>query len=159
MDHAALAGPGPHHLPSEAALRFADNLMSMRPDDEDLARCLDVFRQSPKGDLFGVGERKGDPVATLYYGLRFDAARRLPGRFGCFLLDTAGIQTALASAGQILENPPGGRGAFTERASAWLEAMSGEDYLDPVDLLDGPLRILNRAWDLQKGAVGVMQWF
>lgn len=158
VDHAALTEPDHRTSPSDAASRFAESLMRMRPNDEALSRCLDAFHQSPEGDFFGVGTRKGDPVAALCYGLGFDAARRMPGRFGCFLLDAGGVRTALAGAGQILADPPGGRAAFSERVSAWLKVMS-DDKLDPLLLLDDLLRILRRAEVLGMGAVGVMQWF
>jgi hypothetical protein len=106
-------------------------------------------------DIFMVGTRKGDPVAALFYGHTFSAARRLPGRAGCFLLDEAEARATLAVVGPLLEQPTGGRAAFSARVEAWREAMTDAPELKPLDLLDEPLRVLRRAADTGSAVVAV----
>lgn len=159
MDHAALPGPGLRYDHGEAAVWFESGLDGLRPDDEALARCIDSLHETVDDGTFIAGTRKGDPVAALFYGLTSDAARRLPGRAGCFLLDEAGAGMALAGAGPLLERPPGGRTAFSRRAAAWLDAMTDAPELDPLDLLDGPLRVLRRADETGSAVIAITQWY
>lgn len=159
MDHEAITAPGPGRLPSDAARRFEDNLDCLVPDDGAIERCIDALNETIDDGTFVEGARKGSPFATLCYGLTFDAARRLPGRGGCFLLDPAEASTTLASIGPILTEPPGGRTAFTERADAWSDVMTDAGGLDTLNLLDGPLRVLRRADETGSAVIAVTQWY
>lgn len=159
MDHAAIEEPGPGHLPSEAALLFGENIDRIL-DDEAVDRCIDTFNEAIDDGIYVETARKGSPFAALCYGLTFDAARRLPGRGGCFLLDPGEVSAVLASIGPILEQPPGGRAAFTERANAWCDVMTdAAGSIDTLNLLDGPLRVLRRADETGSGVISVTQWY
>lgn len=103
--------------------------------------------------------RKGDPIAALYYGLGYADARLLPGRFGCFLLDPAEVRAALADLDHLPLAPRVSLDTYTARTRAWLFALCDDPDLDPLTLLDGPLRALRSAAASGQGAVGVMQWF
>lgn len=160
MDHAAIETPGPGHLPSEAARLFEDNLDCLVQDDEAIERCIDTLNEAIDGGTFVESARKGNPFAALCYGLTFDAARQLPGRGGCFLLDAGEVSAVLASIGPILEQPPGGRTTFLERAKAWSDVMTGAGgSLDTLNLLDGPLRVLRRADETGSAVIAVTQWY
>jgi hypothetical protein len=159
MDHAAVAAPGPGHLPSEAALLFGDNLDCLVQDEEAITRCIDALNEAVEDGVFVEGARKGSPFAAFCYGLTSAAARRLPGRGGCFLLDASEASAALASIGPILEQPPGGRAAFAKRANAWGDVMTDAGGLDTLNLLDGPLRVLHRADETGSAVISVTQWY
>lgn len=164
MDQADLvdSAPKPGYTapgPSDAAFRFADTLITDRPDDDALDTCLASLTHAPQDEIFHVGVRKGDPVAALYYGLGFADARLLPGRFGCFLLEPHAIDATLTTIGHLPHRPHVSRKVFKTRVAAWLAAVSDDADLDPFTLLDGPLRVLRRAQELRVGAIGLMQWF
>jgi hypothetical protein len=158
MDHEALPAPGHRYQPSEAAEQFARGLASLRPPDEAIDRCIDAFHHTVDDAFFMKGARKGDPFAVLCYGLTFGAARRLPGRAGCFLLDEAEAVTTLATVGPVLEQPPGGRATFADRAETWIDVMTDAPELEPLDLLDGPLRVLRRAAETGSAVIAVTYW-
>lgn len=160
MDRAAIEAPGPGHLPSEAARLFEDTLDCLVQDEEAIEWCIDALHEAIDGGTFVESARKGSPFAALCYGLTFDAARRLPGRGGCFLLDPGEASAALASIGPILEQPPGGRTTFTERADAWCDVMTDAGgNLDTLNLLDGPLRVLRRADETGSAVIAATQWY
>jgi hypothetical protein len=145
--------------PSDAAYRFAETLESRRPDPDVRDACLYALEDTPKSEFFHVGVRKGDPVAALHYGLGYGDAYRLPGRFGCFLLAPDAVRTSLTRLEHLPEQPAVGRERFAERTAAWLEAVSDEPGLDPLTLLDGPLKVLRQAGEQHIGAIAFMQWF
>lgn len=160
MDRAALPERGYRYAPDEPAVRFESGLDDLRPDDETRTQCVDALHETVDGGTFAVGTRKGDPYATLCYGLTFNAARRLPGRGGCFLLDPVEASTVLGSIGPILEHPPGGRAAFTERADTWCDVMTDAGgSADTLGLLDGPLKVLRRANETSSAVIAVTQWY
>jgi hypothetical protein len=159
MDHAALPAPGHRYQPGEAAMRFVEELASLRPPEETIERCIGAFHHTVGDIHFMEGARKGDPFAALCYGLTFGAARRLPGRAGCFLLDEAEAVTALASVGAVLEQPPGGRPAYADRVETWIDIMTDAPGLEPLRLLDGPLRVLRRAAETGSAVVAVTHWY
>ena len=145
--------------PSDAAWRFAERLEYQRPDPDVRDACLRALEDTPKSEFFQVGVRKGDPVAAVYYGLGYNDAYRLPGRFGCFLLNPDAVRTRLTRLDHLPEQPAVGRERFAERTGAWLAAVSDEPDLDPLTLLDGPLRVLRQADERGSGAIAFMQWF
>lgn len=159
MDHAALPGPDRRNASSEPAVWFESSLDGLRPGDEALTKCIDAMHDTVDDGAFAVGARKGDPVAALCYGLTFGAARRLPGRAGCFLLDETGARTVLADVGPLLERPPRGRPAFSDRVTAWRDVMTDAPELEPIELLDGPLRVLRRAVETGSAVIAVTQWY
>lgn len=163
MDDAALAEPAERgygsHCPADATLRFAEVIEAHRPDPEFRDRCIDAFASANDPEIFHIGVHRGDPVAALCYGLGFSAARRLPGRFGCFLLDAAEVRSAVNELTAVLERPGPGRRDFTARCAAWLAVMADEPNLDPLMLLSGPLGVLRDADARSLGTIGVMQWY
>jgi hypothetical protein len=163
MDDAALAEPADFghgsHCPTGATLRFAKAIEAHRPDPEFRDGHFDAFASASDPESFHIGVRKGDPVAALYYGLGFGASRRLPGRFGCFLLDAAEVRSALPELEVLLDRSGPQRQAFSVRCAAWLSVMADNPDLDPLVLLDGPLRVLRHANERGLGTIGVMQWF
>lgn len=163
MDQATVLAPADLRYtfpsPSDAAQRFIDTLDALRPDPTALDTCLRALSETSKQELFHVAVRKGDPVAALYYGLGFDDARLLPGRFGCFLLTADDVDSSLTALEHLPERPHIGRGRFATRATEWNAAAADEPALDPYTLLDEPLRILRLARRQRVGVIGLMQWF
>lgn len=163
MDDAALAEPTERgygsRCPTDATLRFAEAFEEQRPDQEFRDLCVDAFTAAGDPEIFHVGVRKDDPVSALYYGLGFAAARRLPGRFGCFLLDANEVRSTLHEFGVLIERPERERHDFGVRCAAWLSVMADEPDLDPMILLNGPLDVLRHASTRGLGAIGVMQWY
>ena len=123
-----------------------------------LDACIAAIGEVTEADRFVVAVRKGDPVAALFYGLGSAASRRLPGRGGCFII-RAHAQPDLVELTQILDISAHERARFAGRASRWLEAMGDQPDLDPLELLDGPLRLAQRAQEGRTGLVAVMQWY
>jgi hypothetical protein len=158
LDVAEPARPGHRAFqPTDAAVRFQEDLLGLRPDPDVLDACIAVIGEAAEMDRFVVAVRKGDPVAALYYGLGSAAAQRMPGRAGCFLLD-AHAQAELAELAQLLDVPVRERARFADRVSRWLEAMGDQPDLDPLMLLEGPLRLARRAREARMGLLAVMQW-
>ena len=144
--------------PTDPAVLFQEELLGLRPDPDMLDTCIAAIGEVTEADRFMVAVRKGDPVAALFYGLGSAAARGLPGRGGCFLLQPF-AQADLANLTQLLDMSARERVRFAGRASQWLEAMGDQPELDPIVLLDGPLRLVERARETGTGLVSVMQWY
>jgi hypothetical protein len=165
MDEAEIVGPPRDgytaDCPTDAAVRFHEELLARRPDPDALDVCIAAIGEASAVDdanNFVVAVRKGDPVATLLYGLGFAAAARLPGRAGCFLLPAA-ADAELAAFADLFDLAADERARFAERVSRWLEVMSDQTDLDPFKLLDGPLSLARRARETSSGLLAVMQWF
>jgi hypothetical protein len=107
---------------------------------------MDAFDSASTPEIFHVGIRRGgDPVAALCYGLGFSAARRLPGRFGCFLLDA----TAVRSSMNELEAPTRRRTSPTSPVSPGLQILCDRNVMT-----DYPSRLPQRYLDAgQSGTV------
>jgi hypothetical protein len=163
MDDAALAEPAErgygNRCPTHSTVHFAEAIEAHRPDPEFRDGCVNAFASASDPEIFHVGVRKGDPVAALCYGLGFSAARRLPGRFGCFLLGATEVPSALHELATLVERPGPERQALSERCAAWLSVMADEPDLDPLILLNGPLSALRHASARGLGTIGVMQWY
>jgi hypothetical protein len=165
MDEATIAEPeslhrGPH-CPTDAVARFTEMIGARVPAaDDDINACIDAVAEVDEEDDFVVSVRKGDPVAALFYGLGFAAARTLPGRFGCFLLTADEVLAAVPAAHSFLSMDAFRRAQVLARIYAWLEVAGdvSADF-DANGLIDGIPRILLRAAELGRGAVGVVQWY
>ena len=144
--------------PTDAAVRFQEELLGLRPDPDVLDACVAAIGEVAEVDSFVVAVRKGDPVAALYYGLGSAVAQRLPGRAGCFLLH-ARAQEDLASLTGLLDASAHERARFADRVSRWLEVMGDQPDFDPLILLDGPLRLARRARETHSGLLAVLQWY
>jgi hypothetical protein len=158
MDDAPLAEPGFACRPSAAAVRFMEAVDAGVPD-MDAEACVNAVGEVADEDRFVAAMRKGDPVAALFYGLGFAAARTLPGRSGCFLLTPDEVRAAVPAASAILGMDARRRARVAARIRAWLEVSGDEPDLDVDELVDGMPRMLLRAADLGRGAVGVVQWY
>lgn len=165
MDEARLAEPeylhrGPH-CPTDAVTRFSEMIGARVPGaDEDINACIDAVAEVGEEDDFVASVRKGDPVAALFYGLGFAAARTLPGRFGCFLLTADEVLAAVPAARALLTMDAFRRAQVLARIYAWLEVAGdvSADF-DADGLIDGIPQLLLRAAELGRGAVGVVQWY
>ena len=163
MDDAPLAEPESRgfgrHCPTDAVLRFTDNFEALHPD-LDADACMNLLADLTDEDRFVASIRRGDPATTLYYGLGFDASHALPGRFGCFLLTAEEVTTAVPTVEAILTMDPKRRAQAVARMCAWLE-VAGDESADfnVEELIDEPLRILLRAKEHGRGAIGLMQWY
>lgn len=163
MDNAALAEPQARgygsHCPTDEALRFSE-MLDARRTDFDADACFDVLADRADEDRFVAAIRKGDPVATLYYGLGFEAAYALPGRAGCFLLTGDEVPVVAPTVETILTMDPHRRSDVLTRMRAWLEVVGdASDDFDVEALIDEPLRILRHAKEHGLGALGIMQWY
>lgn len=165
LDEATIAEPelacNRPYLPTDAVLRFLEMTGARVPEaDADIDTCIKAVAEVEDEDCFVVSIRKGDPVAALFYGLGFAAARTLPGRFGCFLLTADEVVAVLPAARAILTMDAPRRAQVLARIYAWLEVAGDVSIgFDAGDLLDGVPRILLRAAELGRGAVGVVQWY
>ncbi|HEV2637716.1 MAG TPA: hypothetical protein VGX23_21365 [Actinocrinis sp.] len=162
MDDVDVAAPahlgyGPTY-PSDPAVLFQEELSGLRPDPDVLDVCVAAIGEVTEADRFVVAVRKGDPIAALFYGLGSAAAQRVPGRGGCFLVHSH-AQADLAELMHLLDVSAPERVRFTDRVSQWLTVMGDQPDLDPLELLDGPLRLVNRARETRSGLVSVMQWY
>ena len=147
------------YCPTDAVLRFADNFEALRPD-LDADACMDLLADLTDEDRFVTSIRKGDPAATLYYGVGFDASHALPGRSGCFLLTAEEVTTSAPTAAAVLTMGAERRARAVARMRAWLEvAGDAPADFDVAALIDEPLRILQRAKEHGRGAIGLMQWY
>jgi hypothetical protein len=144
--------------PTDRAVLFQEELLGLRPDPDVLDACITAIGDVTEEDRFVVAVRKGDPVAALFYGLGSAVSRRLPGRGGCFII-RAHAQPDLVQLTHVLDISAHERARFAGRAAQWLEAMGDQPDLDPLELLDGPLRLAQRAQENQTGLVAVMQWY
>jgi hypothetical protein len=144
--------------PTDPAVLFQEELLGLRPDPDVLDACIAAIGEAAEADRFVVSVRKGDPLAALFYGLGSTAAQCLPGRGGCFLLH-AHAQTDLVELTHLLDLSAHERARFAGRASRWLQAMGDQPDLDPLELLDGPLYLVNRAREARTGLISVMQWY
>lgn len=142
--------------PTDAAVRFQENLLGLRPDPDVLDSCIAAIGGAAEADRFVVAVREGDPVAALYYGLGSAAAQRLPGCAGCFQLH-AHAHAELTEPTQLLKLSARDRARFADRVSRWLEAMGDQPDLDPLTLLERPLRLAYRAQETHTGLLSVMQ--
>ena len=162
MDEVDVVGPAhPGHgtaCPTDPAVLFQEELLSLRPDPDVLDACIAAVGEVGEEDRFVVAVRKGDPVAALFYGLGSAAALSLPGRAGCFLVH-ADAQADLLEIERLLDVSAHDRARFAGRVSQWLETMGDQPDLDPIELLDGPLRLVHRAREARTGLVAVMQWY
>lgn len=158
MDDVDVAEHDAAHRPTEPAVRFQQELLGLRPDPDALEVCVKAIGEVAEADRFVVSVRKGDPVAAAFYGLGSTAAQRVPGRGGCFLLHTH-AQGDLAELTRLLDVSAHERAIFTGRVSRWLTAMGDQPDLDPLDLLDGPLHLVEHARETKTGLVSVMQWY
>jgi len=163
MDDAPLTEPESRGLgrycPTDAVYRFTANFEALRPD-LDADACMELLADLTDEDRFVTSIRKGDPAAALYYGLGFDAAHALPGRSGCFLLDAEEAAAAVPAVAAILAMDAVRRAKVVTRTHAWLEVAGDESAdFDVEALIDEPLRILQRAKEQGRGAIGLMQWY
>jgi hypothetical protein len=97
-------------------------------------------------------------LPALHYGLGYADASLLPGRFGCFLLDPAGVRASLAVLEHLPATPCIGLEKYTKRVDAWLAVFGDEPGFDARMLLEGPMRVL-RAAAPNAGAIGFTQRF
>lgn len=164
--------------PTPAARRFAAFARSGGPSAPAVAAmkeaAMDLLRGAEghaeghaKGDeggdeggtdgsaTFVAAARKGDPAVALCYGLGAEAAARLPGWFGDFLLTAAEVRAVLPHAESVLAVAGPRRTEILARIDAWMSAMSDDPGFDAGTLLDGPLRVLRYAAANGTGAVGV----
>ncbi|MDQ0941552.1 hypothetical protein [Streptomyces sp. V1I1] len=151
--------------PTPAARRFAAFARSGGPSAPAVAAMkeagMDLLHDAGRaGDTEGsaafvAAARKGDPAVALCYGLGAEAAARLPGWFGDFLLTTAEARTVLPYAESVLAVAGPRRTEILARIDAWMSAMSDDPGFDARTLLDGPLRVLRYAAANGLGAVGV----
>lgn len=141
---------------TDPAVLFQEELLGLRPDPDMLDLCITAIGDAAEADRLVVAVRKGDPIAALFYGLGSGAAQRVPGRAGCFLLP-AHARGDLAELRLLLDISAQERALFAGRASQWLKAMGDQPELDPLDLLDGPLLLVERALEAGSGLVSVMQ--
>jgi hypothetical protein len=144
--------------PTDPAVLFQEELSGLRPDPDALDVCIAAIAEVAEENRFIVAVRKGDPVAGLCYGLGSVAAHGLPGRGGCFILP-AHAEADLEKLTLLLDVSAEARTRFAGRAARWLEAMGDQSDLDPLKLLDGPLRLVRRAREAGLGLVGVTQWY
>ena len=145
--------------PTDAAVRFQEELLGLRPDPDVLDACIAAIGEAAEADRFVVAVRKGDPVAALYYGLGSAVARRLPGRAGCFLLHARAQEDLATFTGLLDALSHERRARFAQKVSRWFAVMGDEPDLDPLTLLDGPLRLARRAREARTGLLAVMQWY
>ncbi|MBF9072365.1 hypothetical protein [Streptacidiphilus fuscans] len=160
----AFFDPGPYGpVPTELALRLQDGLAATGSADEQYEavkeELLRLVPQHEGVDLFCASTRKGDPVAALHYGLGPEAVFQLPGCFGDFLLDAAGVRATLPGMEAALDLAPGRRRAVEERIRDWLAGMTDGTEHDLNDLVDGPLRVLRHALRHGLGAAGMTLWY
>jgi hypothetical protein len=151
--------------PTPAAGRFAAFARSGGPSAPAVAAMkeagMDLLRDAERaGDTEGsaafvAAARKGDPAVALCYGLGAEAAARLPGWFGDFLLTAAEARAVLPHTESVLAVAGPRRTEILARIDAWMSAMSDEPGFDARTLLDGPLRVLRYAAANGLGAVGV----
>lgn len=159
MDHEPITDSSHRHWGTDAAQRFEEQLQCLTPDDAAIDRCINALHDAVEGGTFAEGARKGNPFAALCYGLTFDAARKIPGRGGCFLLSAAEARATLDSLGPVLESPPGGRDGYGDRADLWANVMTDAGGLDTLELLDGLLRMLRCAAETGCGVIAVTQFW
>ncbi|WP_217621789.1 hypothetical protein, partial [Streptomyces lunaelactis] len=126
---------------------------SVRPGP--VTASTDLLRGTEGSAAFVASARKGDPATALWYGLGAEAAARLPGWFGDFLLTAAEVRAVLPHAESVLAVTGPGRTEVLARIDAWMSAMSDVPDFDANTLLDGPLRVLRYAAANGTGAVGV----
>ncbi|MFF4231660.1 hypothetical protein [Streptomyces sp. NPDC001820] len=167
--------------PTPAAHRFAAFARSGGPSAPAVAAMkqagMDLLRDAegdPEGDAGGdtdgdtdgavVGRaafvaaaRKGDPAVALCYGLGAEAAARLPGWFGDFLLTATEVRAVLPHAESVLAVAGPRRTEVLARIDAWMSAMSDDPGFEAGTLLEGPLRVLRYAAANGMGAVGVTE--
>jgi hypothetical protein len=151
--------------PTPAARRFAAFARSGGPSAPAVAAMkeagMDLLRDAERaGDTEGsaafvAAARKGDPAVALCYGLGAEAAARLPGWFGDFLLTAAEARAVLPHTESVLAVAGPRRTEILARIDAWMSAMSDDPGFDARTLLDGPLRVLRYAAANGLGAVGV----
>jgi hypothetical protein len=151
--------------PTPAARRFAAFARSGGPSAPAVAAMkeagMDLLRDAEgAGDTegsaaFAAAVCKGDPAVALCYGLGAEAAARLPGWFGDFLLTAAEVRAVLPHAESVLAVAGPRRTEILARIDAWMSAMSDDPGFDAHTLLDGPLRVLRYAAANGMGAVGV----
>lgn len=144
--------------PTDPAVLFQEGLLGLRPDPDVLDACIGAIGEAAEADTFVAAVRKGDPIAALFYGLRSGAAQRLPGRGGCFILHSHD-QVGLTELAYVLDVSAHERARFATRVSRWLEGMGDQPDFDPLELLDGPLRLVHRARETHTGLVAVPQWY
>ncbi|WP_328861417.1 hypothetical protein [Streptomyces sp. NBC_00306] len=150
-------------LPTPAAHRFAAFARSGGPSSPAVAAMkeasMDLLRDAEGDAAFAAAARKGDPAVALYYGLGAEAAARLPGWFGDFLLTAAEVRAVLPHAESVLAVNGPRRAEILGRIDVWMSAMSDEPGFDAGTLLDGPLRVLRYAAEHGAGAVGVSETY
>ncbi|MFI6345584.1 hypothetical protein [Streptomyces sp. NPDC050560] len=96
---------------------------------------------------------KDNPVAALFHGLGPDRASRLPGVAGDWLLSSDQVRAGLPDLTRTLT--PVGEGA---RDLVLARIRDWPDVEDPVDLLDGPLRVHREAARAGLGVLAVRLW-
>ncbi|MGY5049740.1 hypothetical protein ACWDE0_29635 [Streptomyces sp. 900105755] len=109
--------------------------------------------------LFVATARKADPFSALAYALGPDAALRLPGRFGDFLLDAGQVRARLPAVEEALVLTGTPRRDAIERIHAWMTGVGDDPDHDADELLDGPLRVLRHAASTGCGAAGQVRWY
>lgn len=158
MDDVDVAEHGAVYRPTAPAVRFQQELLGLRPNPDVLDACVAAIGEAGEADRVVVAVRKGDPVAAFFYGLGSASAQRVPGRAGCFLLH-GHARGDMAELVLLLGLSAHQRARFTGRVSRWLTAMGDQPDLDPLDLLAGPLHMVERARETRSGLVSVMQWY
>ncbi|MFK4224886.1 hypothetical protein [Streptomyces sp. NPDC019890] len=147
--------------PTPAALRFAAFARSGGPSAPAVTAMkeasMDLLRTAEGSAAFAAAAHKGDPATALCYGLGAEAAARLPGWFGDFLLTAAEVRAVLPHAESVLAVHGPRRTEILARIDAWMSAMSDDPGFDARMLLDGPLRVLRYAAAGGTGAVGVTE--
>ena len=148
LDQAPLAEPESHGFgrccPTDAVLRFTANFEALRPDLGTDA-CMDLLADLTDADRFVTSIRKGNRAAT---------------RSGCFLLDVEEVAALAPAVAAILTIGAERRAQAFARMRAWLEVAGDESAdFDVEALIDESLRILQRAKELGRGAIGLMQWY
>ncbi|MFF4311932.1 hypothetical protein [Streptomyces sp. NPDC001507] len=133
-------------------------------DDSDQAEELRdaVMAQFPPDvgeGLFVATARKADPFSALAYALGPDAALRLPGRFGDFLLDAGQVRAQLPAVEETLVLTGTPRRDAIERMHAWMTGVGDDPDHDADELLAGPLRVLRHAASTGSGAAGQVRWY
>ncbi|HET6858850.1 MAG TPA: hypothetical protein VFH94_17385 [Streptomyces sp.] len=156
-------------LATPAARRFAEFTDSGGPS----APAVDAMREASlelvgvgagvrgvvEGDGLFVAEARGaSPAAALWYGLGAEAAARLPGWFGDFLLSAEEVRGVLPQVEEVLGVSGHRRTEVLVRVEAWVSGMGGEvgaAGFRAGELLEGPVRVLRYAAGVGAGAVGV----
>jgi hypothetical protein len=147
----------------DEARRLAAFFESVQDDSPVMERfrdaVMDCFPSEQGPGVFAAAARKASPSAALCYALGAEAALRLPGLFGDFLLDSAEVRVILPVAEEALALTGPRRDRTTARARQWLNDLGDDSEHDVDALLDGPLRVLRHAAANGFGAAGQWRWY